>query len=394
MKDHRELGRQLELFFFDEVAPGAPFWLPKGLTVVKILEQYLHELYRKENLQEISTPILVKRELWATSGHWQKFRDNMFTLKDGKQDYALKPMNCPGSALVYQAKTRSYKDLPLRLAEIGVLHRREVSGAVGGLFRVRQLTMDDAHIYCRPEQLQQEITAVLRQIRDFHKLFDFKGEYFLATKPDEAMGDPKLWDQAERALAKALKSLKIKYTLKPKDGAFYGPKIDINVKDAHKRDWTISTVQLDFQIPERFELEYADDDGKSKRPVIIHRAIFGTFERFIGILLEHTQGELPLWLTPVQAVLATVSDEHISYAQKAVQKLSDNRVRVTLDDSAETVSKKVRNAELRKTPYIIVVGEKERKSDKLTVRGRLGKQHAMSVDELISLIAPHRPFLP
>lgn len=388
MKDHRQLGQELEFFFFHDVAPYGPFWLPKGYTIFRLLQEYLRDLYQREGVVEISTPILVKKELWERSGHWEKFRENMYTFKDGRQEVALKPMNCPESALVYESAVRSYRDLPLRLAEVSQLHRKEVSGAVGGLFRVRQMTMDDLHVYCRPDQLQNEITAVLRQIQNFHKMLGFKGEYFLATKPDHAMGDPKLWNRAESALAQALKTLKIKYTVKPKDGAFYGPKIDINVKDAHKRDWTISTVQVDFQIPERFQLVYIDEKQKQQKPVIIHRAIFGTFERFIGILLEHTQGVLPVWLAPVQVKILSVNAQVAQDAQNVVDELNKLDVRVELDDSNESVAKKIRQAELEKVPYIIVYGEKEQKSGKLAVRQRGSKDVVeFSVIDLVKKIS-------
>lgn len=387
MKDHRQLGQELELFFFHELAPYGPFWLPKGYTIFKLLEKYLRDLYKRAGIVEISTPILVKKALWERSGHWEKFRDNMFSFKDDKEEVALKPMNCPESALVYQSKVRSYRDLPLRFAEIGRLHRKEVSGAVGGLFRVRQLTMDDLHVYCQVDQLQDEITSILRQIQDFHKMFGFKVQYILATKPDQAMGDPKLWQKAEAALAQALKSKKIKHTVKPKDGAFYGPKIDTNVKDAHGRDWTISTVQVDFQIPERFKLEYTDEKGKSQRPVIIHRAIFGTFERFIGILLEHTQGALPVWLAPVQVKILTVNAQVVQDAQNAVRELEKAGARVELDDSSESVAKKIRAAELQKIPYIVVYGEKEQKSGKIAVRERGSKKIIqLTVKDLVKKI--------
>ncbi|MFY9484620.1 MAG: threonine--tRNA ligase [Patescibacteria group bacterium] len=388
MKDHRQLGTELKLFFFHDAAPYGPFWLPKGLVVFKQLEKYLRELYTREGIQEISTPIVVRKELWERSGHWEKFRDNMYSFKDEKLDVALKPMNCPESALVYESDTRSYRDLPLRFAEIGRLHRKEISGSVGGLFRVRQLTMDDLHVYCRPDQLQQELATVLRHIKDFHTLFGFEGEYFLATKPDTSLGTKEQWDLGEKALADALEGQKIKYTVKPKDGAFYGPKVDINVKDSQGRDWTISTIQVDFQIPERFKLEYTDEHGKPSQPVIIHRAIFGTFERFIGILLEHTQGALPVWIAPVQVKILTVADEYAKDAKKVEKALAQEGIRVELDNSNESVGKKIRNAELEKVPYIVVFGEKEQKSGKLAVRERGSKDIVeLSIKDLVTKVS-------
>lgn len=392
MKNHRQLGTELKLFFFHDAAPYGPFWLPKGLVIFNELEKYLRALYVRENIQEISTPTMVRKELWERSGHWEKFSDNMYNFKDEKLDVALKPMNCPESALVYEADVRSYRDLPLRFAEIGRLHRKEVSGAVGGLFRVRQMTMDDLHVYCRPDQLQDELGAILRNINDFHKLFSFTGEYFLATKPDTSLGTKEQWDLAEKALADALDGQKIKYTVKPKEGAFYGPKVDINVKDSQGRDWTISTVQVDFQIPERFGLVYTDEHGKASQPVIIHRAVFGTFERFIGILLEHTQGVFPVWITPVQVKILTVADEYIGSARKLADQLTSNQIRVELDDSNESVGKKIRNAELEKIPYIVVFGEKEQKYGKLAVRERGSKEvKQLIIDKLIDTIRNMEP---
>lgn len=387
MKDHRELGTELKLFFFHDVAPYGPFWLPKGMVIFKELEKYLRDLYSREGIQEISTPILVRKELWERSGHWDKFGENMYSFKDDSSDIALKPMNCPESALVYESDVRSYRDLPLRFAELGRLHRKEVSGAVGGLFRVRQLTMDDLHIYCRPDQLQDELATTFRHINEFHKLFGFTVEYFLATKPEKSLGTKEQWDTAEKALADSLKMQKIKYTVKEKDGAFYGPKVDINIKDAHNREWTISTVQVDFQIPERFQLVYTDQKQTEQRPIIIHRAIFGTFERFIGILLEHTQGNLPVWLAPVQVKVLTVSEEYRKPAIKLINELTDSGLRVELDDSNESVGKKIRNAELEKIPYIIVYGEKEQESGNLAVRERENKEvKQLTVKQLISLV--------
>jgi len=392
MKDHRQIGKELGLLFFNELAPFGPFWLPKGFIIFKILEKYLRDLYQREGIVEISTPMLVKKALWERSGHWEKFRDNMFALKDGKEELALKPMNCPESALVYQSDVRSYRDLPIRLAEIGQLHRKEVSGAVGGLFRVRQMTMDDLHIYCRFDQLAAELTSVLRQIQGFYKLFGYKGEFFLATKPDKALGSPKNWHIAEKALAASLKAQKIEYKIKPKDGAFYGPKIDINLKDAHNRDWTISTVQVDFAIPGRFELKYIDEHGKPQQPVIVHRSIFGTFERFIGLLLEHTQGAIPVWLAPVQIKVLTVNIEQITRAKKIVKELESAGARAELDDSNESVTKKIRNAEIQKVPYIVVYGENEQKSGKLAVRQRGSAAiKELTVQELVKITGMHTP---
>lgn len=386
--DHRDIGKQLGLFLFNDVAPGAPFWLPKGMVIINQLEKWLKELYKKENILEVSTPILVNKKLWERSGHWEKFKENMFMVKDGEQDFALKPMNCPEAALIYESDIRSYNDLPLRFAEIGRLHRNEVSGSLGGLFRVRQLTMDDLHIFCTPEQIQAEITKVLKHFQHFFKTFGFtKVEYFLSTKPDTSLGDNALWKNAESALKVALKNNSIDYETKDKEGAFYGPKIDVDIKDSQGRKWQLSTIQLDFNIPERFGLKYTNADGKIKQPVIIHRAIFGTFERFIGILLEHTQGALPVWLSPVQVAILPVSDQFNDFAKEVKKKLDQGDVRVEIDGSNESVGKKIRTAELQKVPYILVVGEKELSANKFAVRLRGSKETKEYIlDELINEI--------
>lgn len=387
-KDHRDIGRDLELFIFNDVAPGAPFWLPKGMIIFRELEKWLQRLYKKENILEVSTPILVNKKLWERSGHWEKFKENMFVLKDGEQEFGLKPMNCPEAALIYESDIRSYNDLPLRYAEIGRLHRNEVSGSLGGLFRVRQLTMDDLHIFCTPEQIQDEITRVLQQFQFFFKTFGFaKVKYFLSTKPDVSLGDAALWENAENALKVALKNNAIDYQAKDKEGAFYGPKIDVDIEDSQGRKWQLSTVQLDFNIPERFKLKYTASDGTLKQPVIVHRAIFGTFERFIGILLEHTQGALPTWLSPVQVKLLPVSDQFTEYAKEISKKLEEKDIRVEIDASNESVGYKVRNAEMQKTPYYAVIGQKEKESGKLAVKIRNSQQQEFySIEEIIHII--------
>ncbi|MFN7088652.1 MAG: threonine--tRNA ligase, partial [Candidatus Paceibacteria bacterium] len=369
-RDHRKLGEELELFSFDPIAPAAPIWLPKGMIIFKELEKFWREIHDSAGYQEISTPIMVKEEIFQKSGHIEHYRENMFLVKVGDENYYLKPMNCPESTLVYAKKIRSYRDLPLRFSEIGRLHRNELAGTLGGMLRVRQLTMDDAHIYCRPDQILSEISGVLKLVKLFYKIFGFKPVYKLATRPDKAMGDPKLWKEAERDLAKALNKNKLKYVLKPKDGAFYGPKIDIHIEDAIGRDWQMATIQLDFQMPERFGLEYIDKDGKKKQPVMIHRAIFGSFERFLGILLEHYAGALPLWLSPIQAAVIPVGSADRTYAKKVGRLLSENNVRVEIWDQNETVPKRIRDFELQKIPYALVVGKKEKKLNAVRVRER------------------------
>ena len=385
-KDHRDIGRELDLFSFHEVAPGAPFWHPKGMIIYKELEKFIREENEKMGYGEVSTPILVKKELWEKSGHWETFRNNMFHFQINEETYGLKPMNCPEGHLIYSNNVRSYKDLPLRLAEpTGKLHRKEVSGSVGGLFRLYQFTQDDAHVYCRPDQIEQEISALLGLALRIHKIFGFKSLFRFATKPDKAIGAPDLWEKAERGLEAALKKNKIKYELREKDGTFYGPKIDVNVMDSLNREWTIATIQIDFQVPERFELEYIDKDGSGKRPVIIHRAMLGSFERFIGILLEHFQGALPLWLAPVQAVLVPVSEKQEKFAEKVLEELKESGIRAEIYEAGETLPKRIREAELQKIPYILVVGEKEEKNKSVNARHK-GKGSEIKIPKLMEKI--------
>lgn len=369
-RDHRKIGEALDLFSFHDIAPGAPFWHPKGMVVYRELEKFWREIHDATGYKETVTPIMVKGALFEKSGHLEHYRENMFKVVVEDEDYYLKPMNCPESTLIYSSKVRSYRDLPIRLSEIGRLHRNELSGTLGGMFRVRQLTMDDAHIYCRPDQILNEVTGVLKLVLKFYKIFGFKPSFKFATKPDKALGDPKLWEKAEKSLEFGLKKNKVKYDLKPKDGTFYGPKIDIHINDAIGRDWQLATIQLDFQMPERFGLEYTDEKGNKQRPVMIHRAIFGSFERFLGILLEHYAGALPLWLSPIQTVVIPIGAAHRSYAKQVAEKLKESGVRIELWDQNETVSKKIREGELQKIPYLLVVGDKEKKSKSVRVRER------------------------
>ncbi len=372
-RDHRKLGKELELFFFNEISPGAVFWLPNGMIIFKELEKYWREIHEDQDYLEISTPIVVKEDLFKQSGHLEHYKENMFKLTSEKEDYYLKPMNCPEATIVYSSKLRSYRDLPLRLSEIGRLHRNEISGALGGMFRVRQLTMDDAHIFCTQEQIQEEITKVLSLVNRFYSMFEFTPSFYLATKPDKAMGERKLWDIAEKSLENALKANKIKYEIKKKDGSFYGPKIDIHIKDAIGRDWQLATIQLDFQMPERFNLTYEGQDGKKHKPVMIHRAIFGSFERFIGILTEHFAGKFPLWLSPLQVILLTINENNIKFAKEVFTELKNNKIRVELDDRNESIPKKVREAQLRKISTMITIGDKEQQNKTLAVRTLDGK---------------------
>lgn len=438
LKNHREIGRDLELFLFHEYAPGAPFWLPNGWTIYKTLVDFIRSKIEPDGYQEISTPVMVKNQLYKESGHWEHFGEhNMFNLSIWEDDeieeikqqvslaepnikkliaetkidsfkfpiahtfsfykgilevsiivinrkkqeftfmlpnsYSFKPMNCPEAALVFRSKTRSYNDLPLRLSEFGILHRRELSGVLGGLLRVRQFTIDDAHLFVSPDQVQQEIQKLISLVQSFYESLGFNPRFYLATKPDKAMGDDGTWKEAESGLKKALDDSKVKFDIKPKDGAFYGPKIDIHIYDSQKRDWQLATIQLDFQIPEKMKLEYTDADGKKNKPVMIHRGIFGSIERFIGILLEHTQGNLPLWLSPVQAVILPISDKTSTYSQNVKDDFEKAGIRTGLDQRNETLQAKIRDATLVKIPYMIIIGPKEEQENKIAVRTREGK---------------------
>jgi len=367
---HQELGVQLDLYSFHEISPGAPFWHPKGMIIFRELEKAIREALDKEDYQEISTPIMVRKDLFEKSGHSKFYKELMFTLKVDGQTFVLKPMNCPESTIIYSSKIRSWRDLPLRFSEIGRLHRKELSGVLNGLFRVRQITMDDAHVYVKIDKLIEEINRLIVLINSFYKIFDFKTSYFLATRPDEAMGDKKLWDKAEAALAEALKQNKIKYELQPQKGAFYGPKIEIHVKDSLGRSWQLGTIQVDFNMAEKLNLSFVNQRGEKEKPVVIHRAVFGSFERFIGILVENYQGAFPLWLSPVQVKILNITERNQKYAAKLLGELKKSEIRTEIDDSNETIGKKIRNAELEKVPYILVVGDKEEKTGAVAVRKR------------------------
>ena len=400
-RDHRELGQEMDLFSFHEIAPGAPFWHHKGMIIVKELEKFIRKLQDDHGYQEISTPIMVKKDVFEKSGHWEHFRDSMFWFKnpiDENEILAIKPMNCPESTYVFSSTVRSYRDLPLRLAEIGRLHRNELSGTLGGLLRVRQMTMDDAHIYCRFDQIKEELTSVLKMTEEFYKRLGLKVTYSIGTRPEKAMGEKKTWDEAEKILEESLKSLGLKFEIMKGEGAFYGPKIHFDIKDSQNRTWTIATAQIDFQIPERFDVFYMDENGEKVRPVIIHRAIFGSFERFIGILLEHFDGALPFWLSPVQVQVLTINDKVLDYAKKITAELKSNRpeagqpwagnIRVSLDERNESIGKKIREAEMQKIPYILVIGEKEAEAGKVAIRERgKGDIGVMSVEEFLKITA-------
>jgi threonyl-tRNA synthetase len=388
-RDHRKLGRELDLFVFHDVAPGAPFWLPNGMVIFRELEKYWREVHDANGYLETSTPIMVNKRLWEQSGHWEHYSDNMFKLEVEEQTFSLKPMNCPESTYIYRHALRSYRDLPLRVAEIGRLHRNERSGTLSGLFRVRQITMDDAHIYCRPDQVQGEITNVLGLVRQFYKLVNLAPSFKLATRPPDFLGTPGQWDIAEQALHDALKANDVAYELKPGDGAFYGPKIDIHIEDVLGRDWQIATAQLDLtMLPERFDLTFVDTDGQAKRPVAIHRAIFGSFERFIGILTEHFAGAFPSWLAPVQARVLPVSEKFGEYARSVHERLRAAHIRAELDDRNEKLGYKIRDAQVRKIPYMLVVGGREAEQGAVSLRRRTGEDlGARPLDQVITELA-------
>ena len=390
-RDHRKLGRELELFFFDEVAPGQPFWLPKGLRIIHELEALLQRELDSRGYLEISTPSLVKSDLWKQSGHWDFYEQGMFKLEVEEEDYAFKPMNCPESTLVFGFKTRSYRDLPLRLAQTDRLLRNERSGTLNGLLRVRQLTMDDAHIFCRPDQIQAEIRGVLEFQKAIYDVFGLEPRYYLSTRPDKAIGDPAVWERAEADLKAALEQNELAYEVKHGEGAFYGPKIDVDIQDALGRPWQLNTTQLDFQQPERFQLEYIGEDGHAHRPVMIHRAIYGTYERFMAVLIEHYAGAFPVWLAPVQAVVVPIADRHLEYAESVAAQLRAAGFRVEVDARREKMQAKIRDAQAQQVPYMLVVGDRDQQAGTVSVRerrqGDLGPQ---PVSDFIALLQERR----
>ena len=385
-RDHRKLGRELDLFEFYDVAPGAPFWLPNGMILVRELEKFARERLDAQGYQEISTPMLVNKKLWEESGHWELYQDNMFKLEVEDEVFSLKPMNCPEAGLIYRRALRSYRDLPLRFSEMGRDHRNERSGTLTGLVRVRQFTQDDAHLFCRPDQLQDELTALLDLVRDWYKTFGLQPSYKLSTRPPKRLGTEAQWDDAEKALHESLRGNGLQYALNPGDGAFYGPKIDIDVHDALGRAWQIATIQVDLtMLPERFKLEYIDTDGQPKRPVVIHRAIFGSYERFVGIITEHYAGAFPTWLAPVQARVLPVSEKFMEYARRVHGTLREARIRAELDDRNEKLGYKIRDAQVRKVPYMLVVGGREAEQGTVSLRARTGEDRgAVALDRVVA----------
>lgn len=384
-RDHRKLGRELGLFMMNDAGPGFPFFLPKGMILKNCLLDYWHELHRKNGYQEISSPIMLSRTLWETSGHWDHYKDNMYTTVIDEQDFAIKPMNCPGGILVYQSEPRSYRDLPLRMGELGLVHRHEKSGQLHGLMRVRCFTQDDAHIFMMPEQIKDEIKGVAKLIDEVYSLFGFKYHVELSTRPEDSMGSDEDWEMATDALRGALDDLGLEYVVNEGDGAFYGPKIDFHLEDSLGRTWQCGTIQLDFQLPLRFNLEYTGADGEKHRPIMIHRVAFGSIERFIGILIEHFAGAFPTWLAPVQVKVLPISDKYAEYGKKVLDALEAEGIRAEIDTRSEKIGYKIREAQTQKVPYMLVVGAKEEEDQLVAVRSRKdGDQGQKSLDAFIT----------
>ena len=369
-RDHRKLGKELGLFMLREEGPGFPFFLPKGMALKNALLEYWREIHTKNGYVEISTPIMLSRHLWETSGHWDHYKENMYTTVIDDQDFAVKPMNCPGGILVYESEPRSYRDLPLRMGELGIVHRHEKSGQMHGLMRVRCFTQDDAHIFMTPEQVKDEIKGVALLIDEVYKLFGFKYHVELSTRPEDSMGSDEEWNLATEALREALDALGMDYVVNEGDGAFYGPKIDFHLEDSIGRTWQCGTIQLDFQLPLRFNLEYTGADGEKHRPIMIHRVAFGSIERFIGILIEHFAGAFPTWLAPVQVKVLPISDKHLEYGEKVFEALKEAGIRAEIDTRAEKIGYKIREAQMQKIPYMLVVGAKEEEESLVSVRSR------------------------
>ena len=369
-RDHRKLGRELGLFMMCDEGPGFPFFLPKGMVLKNTLLDYWRELHKENGYVEVSTPIILSSHLWENSGHWDHYKDNMYTTMIDEEDYAVKPMNCPGGMLVYKSEPRSYKDLPLRMGELGLVHRHEKSGALHGLFRVRCFTQDDAHIFMTPEQIRDEIKGVARLIDEIYSLFGFKYHVELSTRPDNSMGSDEDWEMATEGLRGALDDLGLDYMVNEGDGAFYGPKIDFHLEDSIGRTWQCGTIQLDMQMPQRFDLEYTGADGEKHRPIMIHRVAFGSIERFIGILIEHFAGAFPTWLAPVQVKVLPISEKHLEYGKKVLAQLEEAGIRAELDERAEKIGYKIREAQMNKIPYMLVVGAKEEEQNLVSVRSR------------------------
>ena len=373
-RDHRKLGKELGLFVIKEEGPGFPFFLPKGMALRNELENFWREVHHEFDYEEIRTPIILNKQLWETSGHWFHYRENMYTTIIDDEEYAIKPMNCPGGILVYQNEMHSYRDFPLRYAELGLVHRHELSGALHGLFRVRAFTQDDAHVFMLPDQMQSELMKVIELFDRIYSQFGLKYHVELSTKPDNAMGDDAIWEAATEALRNAIEAKGIPYVINPGDGAFYGPKLDYHIEDSLGRTWQCGTIQLDMNLPERFQIDYVGEDGQKHRPIMIHRACFGSMERFIGILTEHYAGAFPTWMAPVQVKILPISEKHVEYAKELAKQMHQDYVRVEVDDRSEKIGYKIRQAQMAKVPYMLVVGDKEVEEGTVNVRKHGGDE--------------------
>ena len=386
-RDHRKIGKEMDLFMLNEAGPGFPFWLPNGMRIRNELMKYWQEMQDQYGYEQIQTPIILSRKLWETSGHWDHYKENMYTTVIDDEDFAIKPMNCPGACLVYMSKPRSYRDLPLKLAEAGLDHRHELKGTLHGLFRVREFTQDDAHLFIRPDQICDEVSEVTELISAYYKQFGFPYKVELSTRPENSMGSDEDWATAEAGLRAALEAMGLDYTINEGDGAFYGPKIDFHLKDCLGRTWQCGTIQLDFQFPHNFNLEYVDSDGQKKRPIMIHRAGFGSFERFIGMLIEQYEGKFPVWLAPLQVKVLPVSEKTRDYARELTQKLLKLKIRVKLDDRDEKIGYKIREARsIDRVPYMLIVGEQEAQAGNISVRDRSNTTTQYAFDDFVALL--------
>ncbi|MGL6107289.1 threonine--tRNA ligase [Romboutsia sp.] len=386
-RDHRKLGKELELFFIPEEGPGFPLFLAKGMELKNELLKFWREVHRADGYVEIETPIILNQKLWETSGHWYHYKENMYTVKIDEQDFAIKPMNCPGSMLFYNSKPHSYRDFPMKVAELGRVHRHELSGALHGLMRVRAFTQDDAHIFMLPEQIKEQIKGVVNLIDSVYKTFGFEYHLELSTRPEDSMGTDEEWETAENGLREALEELNLPYKLNEGDGAFYGPKIDFHLRDCLGRTWQCGTIQLDMQLPQRFDINYIGQDGEKHRPVMIHRVAFGSIERFIGILIEHYAGKFPVWIAPTQVRILPISDKYNDYANEVKKALFEKGIRVEIDDRAEKTGFKIREAQLQKIPYMLIVGEKEAAENKVSVRSREdGEVGSLDLNEFMASV--------
>ena len=386
-RDHRKIGREMELFMMSDFGPGSPFWLPNGMALRNALTDYWHEMQARFGYQEVQTPLILSRSLWETSGHWDHYKENMYTTTVDEEDFAIKPMNCPGACLIYKSKPRSYRDLPMKLAEAGLDHRYEMKGALHGLFRVREFTQDDAHLFIRPDQITEQVTDASHLITAYYAQFGFPYRVELSTRPEDSMGSDEDWERAEQGLKDALDAMGIDYVVNEGDGAFYGPKIDFHLTDCLGRSWQCGTIQLDFQLPHNFQLEYIDSDGTKKQPIMIHRAGFGSFERFIGILTENYEGKFPVWLSPCQVKVLPVSEKSRPYAHEVAEKLAAAGIRVKVDDRDEKIGYKIREARsLDRVPYMLILGEQEVEAGNISVRDRSNETHVAELDEFIAQV--------